>query len=54
MTKPKSEQVERQTEDEMARKSLGGVKGSPKGKPAPLTQQEDEQTLPNKDPGHVA
>lgn len=54
MTKPKSEQGERQTEDEIARKSLGGVKGSPEGQPAPLTKTEKEQNLPNKEPGHVA
>jgi hypothetical protein len=54
MTKPKSEQEEKLTEDEVARRRLGGVKGSPEGKPAPFTKQEDEQTLPNKDPGHVA
>jgi hypothetical protein len=54
MTKPKSEEGERQSEDEMVRKSLGGVKGSPEGKPAPLTKREGEQNLPNKEPGHVA
>jgi hypothetical protein len=54
MNKPKSEQGERQTEDETARAALGGVKGFPEGKSAPLTKQEDEQMLPNNDPGHVA
>jgi hypothetical protein len=54
MNKPKSEQGERQTEDETARTALGGVKGFPEGKPVPLTKQEDEQMLPNNDPGHVA
>ena len=52
--KPKSEQGERQTEDETARAALGGVKGFPEGKPVPLTKQEDEQMLPNNDSGHVA
>ena len=54
MNKPKSEQEERQTEDEAARAALGGVKGFRDGRPAPLTRREDEQTLPNNDPGHVA
>ena len=54
MNRPKSEQGERQTEDEIARAALGGVKGFSEGKPAPLTKQEDEQTFPNDDPGHVA
>jgi hypothetical protein len=33
---------------------LGGPKGNPKLPPAPMTKQEDEQTLPNDEPGHVA
>jgi len=53
MNNPKSEQEQRQTEDEAARAALGGVKGFRDGKPAPLTKQEDEQMLPNNDPGHV-
>ena len=52
--KPKAEEGERLTEDEIARRKLGGVKGHPKGKPAPLTRQEDEQNLLNEDVGHVA
>ena len=54
MNKPKSEQEERQTEDEATRAALGGVKGFRNGRPAPLTKLEDEQKLPNDDPGHVA
>ena len=46
--------VERPTEDDIAQKSLGGTRGSPELPPAPLTKQEDEQTLPNDEPGHVA
>jgi hypothetical protein len=42
------------TEDDVARRALGGVKGFPEGEPAPLTRREDEQTSPNDDPGHVA
>ena len=45
---------ERPSEDELARASLGGVKGSRKLTPAPMTQQEAEQTSPNDEPGHVA
>jgi len=45
---------ERPTEDDLARASLGGVKGNKALPPAPLTKQEEEQTLPNDDPGHVA
>jgi hypothetical protein len=45
---------ERETEDDQARRNLGGVKGSPHLKPAPMTKKEAEQILPNDDPGHVA
>ena len=52
-TTPKSTE-ERPTEDDLARASLGGVKGYPEGKPAPLTKQEKEQMSSNIEPGHVA
>lgn len=45
---------DRPTEDDFARAALGGVKGSRKLPPAPLTKQEAEQILPNDEPGHVA
>jgi len=45
MNKPKSEDGGRQTEDEIARASLGGTKGSSDLKPAPLTKQEDEDII---------
>jgi hypothetical protein len=45
---------DRPTEDDLARAALGGPKGSPKLKPAPLTKTEAEQNLPNDEPGHVA
>lgn len=45
---------ERPTEDDLAQAALGGPKGSPNLPPAPLTKQEEEQNLPNSDPGHVA
>jgi hypothetical protein len=45
---------DRPTEDDLARAALGGPKGSPELPPAPLTKTEDEQKLPNDEPGHVA
>jgi hypothetical protein len=45
---------ERPTEDHLARAALGGPKGNRSPPPAPLTPNEDEQNLPNDDPGHVA
>ena len=45
---------ERPTEDELARRSLGGPKGNSSLPPAPLTKTEREQNSPNDDPGHVA
>ena len=45
---------DRPTEDDLAQASLGGPKGSRELPPAPLTQQEAEQMLPNDEPGHVA
>ena len=46
--------VERPTEDDLAREALGGPKGNPALKPAPLTRKEKEQMSPNDEPGHVA
>ena len=54
VTRPKSQRIERTTEDDDARRELGGVKGSPELPPAPLTKQEAEQTPKTIDPGHVA
>jgi hypothetical protein len=51
-SEPNSE--ERPSEDELARAALGGVKGSRKLPPAPMTEQEAEQISPNEEPGHVA
>jgi hypothetical protein len=45
---------ERPTEDDLARASLGGVKGDKNLPPAPLTRKEAEQMSPNDEPGHVA
>lgn len=44
----------RPTEDDEAQARLGGVKGSRKLPPAPMTKDEAEQNLPNDEPGHVA
>jgi hypothetical protein len=52
--KSRSKDIDRPTEDDLARESLGGPKGSRKLPPAPLTREEREQTLPNPEPGHVA
>jgi len=52
--KPKAQQQERQTEDQIALERLGGVKGAHELPPAPLTRQEAEQLSQNDDPGHVA
>lgn len=46
--------IEWPTEDDLAREELGGPKGSPDLKPAPLMRREAEQISPNDDPGHVA
>lgn len=45
---------DRPTEDELARSTLGGPKGSPELQPAPMTKKEAEQISPNDDPGHAA
>ena len=46
--------VERQTEDELAQKSLGGVKGSRDLPPAPMTPQQEKNTPKPEEPGHTA
>ena len=53
-SKPSDQHSERPTEDDLARRSLGGPKGHPTLEPAPLTQAEKEQMSPNDEPGHVA
>ena len=45
---------DRPTEDDLARASLGGPKGSPELPPAPLTKTEQEQNMFPDEPGHVA
>jgi hypothetical protein len=53
--KPLTKRIEdRPTEDDLAQAALGGPKGSPQLPPAPLTKTEEEQNLPNDEPGHVA
>ena len=47
--------VERQTEDDMALRELGGVKGDARLPPAPMTGQRRKKTpASNDDPGHTA
>lgn len=54
-TKPKAGHVPRQTEDEMQREALGGTRGAPELKDAPMTPQREKKTpRTNDDPGHVA
>ncbi len=43
----------RPTEDDLARKHLGGTKGDGSAD-APMTEQRRKKTFPNEDPGHVA
>lgn len=45
---------DRPTEDDLARASLGGPKGSPELPANPMTKQEGGQTFPNDEHGHVA
>jgi hypothetical protein len=45
---------QRPTEDDLAQEALGGPKGTPELPPNPATKHEQEQTLPNDEPGHVA
>ena len=45
---------ERKTEDEIAREKLGGVKGSPELKSAPMNPQQAKNTPKNNDQGHSA
>jgi hypothetical protein len=45
---------DRPTEDDLARASLGGPRGSSSLPPAPLTEAEAEQMPSNYEPGHVA
>jgi hypothetical protein len=52
--RPKAERGERQTEDEMQRAALGGTRGSPDLKDAPMTPQRAKKTPRDDDPGHVA
>ncbi len=45
---------QRRTEDDNARADLGGTRGAPNLKDAPMTKGVAEQTFPNDEPGHVA
>ncbi len=55
--KPKAEveNVDRPSEDELARERLGGPKGAAELKPAPMTRQRQIKTPSNdSEPGHTA
>ena len=53
--KPQAADTERPTEDDVARERLGGSRGAPNLKPAPMTRQRQIKT-PSHDsePGHTA
>jgi hypothetical protein len=44
----------RPTEDDIAQARLGGPRGAPELKPAPMTPQRRKKTPTNFDPGHTA
>jgi hypothetical protein len=53
--KPKSERsYDRPTEDDIARASLGGTRGSSKLPPAELDEKHNMPLERNDDPGHTA
>jgi hypothetical protein len=57
MTREKSQadNTDRPTEDDVAREHLGGPKGAPELKPAPMTRQRRIKTPSNDtEPGHTA
>jgi hypothetical protein len=45
---------DRPTEDDIAQARLGGPRGAPELKPAPMTPQRRKKTPTNFDPGHTA
>jgi hypothetical protein len=53
--KPPPDDADRPTEDDVARERLGGPKGAPELKPAPMTRQRRIKTPENDtEPGHTA
>jgi hypothetical protein len=46
--------ADRPTEDDVARARLGGPRGAPELKPAPMTRQREIKTPLDIDPGHTA
>jgi hypothetical protein len=53
--KPKADDADRPTEDDIARERLGGPKGAPELTPAPMTHQRRIKMPPNDtEPGHTA
>jgi hypothetical protein len=53
--KPQADDTDRPSEDDVARERLGGPRGAPELKPAPMTRQRRIKT-PESDPepGHTA
>ena len=45
---------DRPTEDDIAQARLGGSRGAPELKPAPMTPQRRKKTPTPSDPGHTA
>jgi hypothetical protein len=53
--KPLPDNADRPTEDDVAQKRLGGPRGAPELKPAPMTRQRRIKTPENDpEPGHTA
>jgi hypothetical protein len=53
--KPPPNDTDRPTEDDLAQKRLGGPRGAPELKPAPMTRQRRIKTPENDtEPGHTA
>ncbi len=56
LIRPKAERdTERPTEDDLAREHLGGTRGDPSLREAPMTEQRRKKTFPkDENDGHVA
>jgi len=53
--KPRADDTDRPTEDDLARERLGGSRGAPDLEPAPMTRQRQIKTPSNDiEPGHTA
>ena len=54
ITDKPNKDADRPTEDDIAQARLGGPRGAPELKPAPMTPQRRKKTPTNFDPGHTA